>query len=84
MQAMPKAKGADADLDALLALNAEYIRCVEEADAVAFERFLAPDFVCTYADGTRMEREAFLSLCGNAKTQERIKYTLETGKALRN
>jgi 3-hydroxyacyl-CoA dehydrogenase len=31
-----------------------------------------------------LEREAFLSLCGNAKTQERIAYTLKTGKPLRN
>ena len=31
-----------------------------------------------------MEREAFLSLCGERKTQERIAYTLQTGKPLRN
>jgi 3-hydroxyacyl-CoA dehydrogenase len=31
-----------------------------------------------------LEREAFLSLCGEARTQERIAYTLRTGKALRN
>ena len=31
-----------------------------------------------------LEREAFLSLAGMAKTQERIKYTLDTGKPLRN
>ncbi|MGH2409204.1 MAG: 3-hydroxyacyl-CoA dehydrogenase, partial [Chloroflexota bacterium] len=31
-----------------------------------------------------LEREAFLSLAGMARTQERIKYTLETGKPLRN
>lgn len=31
-----------------------------------------------------LEREAFLSLCGNAKTQERMAYTLKTGKPLRN
>jgi 3-hydroxyacyl-CoA dehydrogenase len=31
-----------------------------------------------------LEREAFLSLCGNAKTQERMEHTLQTGKALRN
>jgi 3-hydroxyacyl-CoA dehydrogenase len=31
-----------------------------------------------------LEREAFLSLCGNAKTQERMQYTLKTGKPLRN
>ena len=31
-----------------------------------------------------LEREAFLSLCGEHKTQERIQYTLKTGKPLRN
>jgi 3-hydroxyacyl-CoA dehydrogenase len=31
-----------------------------------------------------LEREAFLSLCGEAKTLERIQYTLKTGKTLRN
>jgi 3-hydroxyacyl-CoA dehydrogenase len=31
-----------------------------------------------------LEREAFLSLCGQRKTQERIGYTLKTGKTLRN
>ncbi len=31
-----------------------------------------------------LEREAFLSLCGNMKTQERMQYMLKTGKPLRN
>jgi 3-hydroxyacyl-CoA dehydrogenase len=31
-----------------------------------------------------LEREAFLSLCGERKTQERIGYTLKTGRSLRN
>jgi len=31
-----------------------------------------------------LEREAFLSLCGERKTQERIGFTLKTGKPLRN
>ena len=31
-----------------------------------------------------LEREAFLSLCGEQKTLERIQYTLKTGKTLRN
>ena len=31
-----------------------------------------------------LEREAFLSLCGNAKTQERIAHMLKVGKPLRN
>jgi len=31
-----------------------------------------------------LEREAFLSLCGERKTQERIAFTLKTGRPLRN
>ncbi len=31
-----------------------------------------------------LEREAFLSLCGEAKTLERVGFTLKTGKPLRN
>ncbi len=31
-----------------------------------------------------LESEAFVSLCGERKTQERIAYTLQTGKPLRN
>jgi 3-hydroxyacyl-CoA dehydrogenase len=31
-----------------------------------------------------LEREAFLGLCGERKTLERIQYTLKTGKTLRN
>jgi 3-hydroxyacyl-CoA dehydrogenase len=31
-----------------------------------------------------LEREAFLSLCGERKTLERMQHTLKTGKTLRN
>jgi 3-hydroxyacyl-CoA dehydrogenase len=31
-----------------------------------------------------LEREAFLSLCGEPKTQQRIEHMLKTGKPLRN
>ena len=31
-----------------------------------------------------LEREAFLSLCGEPKTQERMQHMLKTGKPLRN
>jgi 3-hydroxyacyl-CoA dehydrogenase len=31
-----------------------------------------------------LEREAFLSLCGQPKTQQRIEYMLRNGKPLRN
>ena len=31
-----------------------------------------------------LEREAFLSLCGEEETQQRMKHILKTGKPLRN
>jgi 3-hydroxyacyl-CoA dehydrogenase len=31
-----------------------------------------------------LEREAFVSLCGEKKTQARIAHTLKTGKPMRN
>jgi len=31
-----------------------------------------------------LEREAFMSLCGEAKTQARMKHMVETGRPLRN
>jgi 3-hydroxyacyl-CoA dehydrogenase len=31
-----------------------------------------------------LEREAFVSLCGEPRTLERIAHTLKTGKTLRN
>jgi 3-hydroxyacyl-CoA dehydrogenase len=31
-----------------------------------------------------LEREAFLSLCGRAETQQRMQHMLKTGKPLRN
>jgi len=31
-----------------------------------------------------LEREAFMSLCGEEKTQARMKHMIETGKPLRN
>jgi 3-hydroxyacyl-CoA dehydrogenase len=45
---------------------------------------VAPGTILTEQALLDLEREAFLSLCGERKTQERIAYTLKTGKALRN
>jgi 3-hydroxyacyl-CoA dehydrogenase len=43
-----------------------------------------PPRTVTEQDVLDLEREAFLKLLGNEKTQERIAYTLKTGKPLRN
>ena len=59
MSANPKSIPST-DLETLLALNAEYIRSVQESDVAAFRRFLATDFLCTQADGSLVDREQFL------------------------
>ncbi|ACO34593.1 MULTISPECIES: 3-hydroxyacyl-CoA dehydrogenase/enoyl-CoA hydratase family protein [Acidobacterium] len=63
------------DHDALVATKLARILCGGEVTpgVAVSERYLL-----------EMEREAFLSLCGERKTQERIAYTLQTGKPLRN
>ncbi|HEX4484868.1 MAG TPA: 3-hydroxyacyl-CoA dehydrogenase/enoyl-CoA hydratase family protein [Terriglobales bacterium] len=45
---------------------------------------VAPGKILSEQNVLDLEREAFKSLCGEKKTQERIQYTLKTGKALRN
>src|SRR5258708_28263634 len=45
---------------------------------------LASATTATEAQLLDLEREAFLKLCGERKTLERIQYTLKTGKPLRN
>jgi len=43
-----------------------------------------PARVVSEQDILDLEREAFLRLLGTKETQERIAYTLKTGKPLRN
>lgn len=53
------------------------------AHTLAGGNLTAPQFV-TEQYVLDLEREAFVSLCGERKTQERIAHTLKTGKPLRN
>jgi 3-hydroxyacyl-CoA dehydrogenase len=46
--------------------------------ALSWPQFVSEQYVLD------LEREAFVSLCGEKKTQERIAHTLKTGKPLRN
>jgi hypothetical protein len=50
----------DAQIDELTTLNHEYIRCVVRADADAFDRILAEDFLCSTPDGTLLDKPDFL------------------------
>jgi len=45
---------------------------------------VTPGTLLSEQDILDLEREAFLSLCSEPKTQERILFTLKTGKPLRN
>ncbi len=45
---------------------------------------ITPGTLLSEQEILNLEREAFLSLCGERKTQERIAHTLRTGKPLRN
>jgi 3-hydroxyacyl-CoA dehydrogenase len=67
--------GAISDHDVLMSRHAARILCGGP---------VAAGTLVDENDLLGLEREAFLSLCGQAKTQERIVYTLKTGKPLRN
>jgi ketosteroid isomerase-like protein len=41
-------------------LNSQYVRSVRDSDVGWFERHLAADFVCTFADGSSVDRAGFL------------------------
>ncbi len=45
---------------------------------LATPQFVSEDYIL------ELEREAFLGLCGEEKTHQRIEYTLKTGKPLKN
>jgi ketosteroid isomerase-like protein len=48
------------DREALAALNAEYIRCVQQGDVARFRGILAEDFLCSNPDGSLVDKARFL------------------------
>ncbi len=50
-----------ADLDTLLALNADYIRSVQDGDVRRFDEILAEDFLCSNPDGSLVDKAEFLA-----------------------
>jgi ketosteroid isomerase-like protein len=48
------------DYDALIALNNDYVRSVQNSDVARFAEILATEFFCTNADGSLVDRSAFL------------------------
>ena len=48
------------DIDALLALNDDYIRSVQGGDVRRFDEILADDFLCSNPDGSLVDKAGFL------------------------
>ncbi|MFN8008267.1 MAG: 3-hydroxyacyl-CoA dehydrogenase NAD-binding domain-containing protein [Terriglobia bacterium] len=67
--------GFISEYDAALGVKLAYVLCGGDCNSVqqVSEQYLLD-----------LEREIFLSLCGERKTRERIKYMLQKGKPLRN
>ena len=51
---------ADPDLAALIGLNEDYIRSVQNSDVARFREILADDFLCSQPDGSLIDRARFL------------------------
>lgn len=49
------------DLEALTALNSDYINSVQHGDVVRFGEILAEDFLCSNPDGSLVDKSGFLS-----------------------
>jgi 3-hydroxyacyl-CoA dehydrogenase len=63
------------DHDRLIATKLAYVLCGGD---LSYPQLVSEQYLLD------LEREAFLSLCGERKTLERIQHMLKTGKALRN
>lgn len=48
------------DLEVLTKLNEDYVQSVQRSDVKRFEEILAADFLCSMADGSLLDRKAFL------------------------
>ena len=49
------------DIDALTALNSDYIHSVQHSDVQRFDEILAEDFLCSNPDGSLVDKNQFLA-----------------------
>jgi ketosteroid isomerase-like protein len=54
------ANAQQSDLDALRALNEDYIHSVQHSDVKRFDEILSDDFLCSNPDGSLIDRAQFL------------------------
>jgi ketosteroid isomerase-like protein len=52
---------AQTDIDALTALNRDYIHSVQHGDVQRFDEILAEDFLCSNPDGSLVDKNQFLA-----------------------
>ena len=70
-----EARIAEADAVAVLhELNAHYIRAFVEADVEWYRGHLSDDFVCTLADGRRIDRSEFLGMAAEGPGLRNVTY----------
>src|ERR1700726_3136878 len=60
MQAPTTGTPTRSDLDALTALNSDYIHSVQHSDVRRFDEILAKDFLCSNPDGSLVGKNQFL------------------------
>src|SRR5438094_3821543 len=56
------------DIDALTALNRDYIHSVQHGDVRRFDEILAEDFLCSNPDGSLVDKNRFLALTARPVT----------------
>jgi hypothetical protein len=59
------------DLDALTALNSDYIHSVQHSDVRRFDEILAEDFLCSNPDGSLVDKNQFLAQTARPVTMSR-------------
>ena len=72
LRAMPHSSSNDLpvadDVATLTRLNDDYIESVRSSNVSRFRDILAPDFLCTLADGTLIDRDQFLANAATPRT----------------
>jgi ketosteroid isomerase-like protein len=72
---MSTATATQTDLQALQALNRDYIRSVQTSDVRRFDEILAEDFLCSNPDGSLVDRAGFLAQTARPVTISNLEAT---------
>jgi ketosteroid isomerase-like protein len=77
LQGLRKAGGHDMtganDLEVLTKLNDDYIQSVQHSNVTRFDEILSEDFLCSMADGSLLDRKAFLQQTAKPVTIRNLK-----------